>query len=241
MNQQPVVKRLTGVNALEVDDFVVDTIQPKLTSFTFNLDMYEITLSFDEPIKFPIYTTAITIQSAGDESGTFKTLTGDEDWLRSDDGLVVTIKLDEVDVNAITKDDSLAHDEDHTFLSISDKLVTDMVGVWAEEIAVDNAQPVKEGGYTGDFTNPVLLGFDFNADTRKVTLYWNETMDATSLEMSLVTFSSKDGLVQHPLGGGQLAQGSEDGLVISAFVSVEDMNILKQKGLARSEEETRLF
>jgi hypothetical protein len=242
MAEQPVVQRVTGVNAFAADGFQADTIPPTLTSFEFNLDLHILVLSFDEPVKAPLDTSAITLKSNEGAIGTSRTLAGGG-YARSADGLVFTVSIDDTDINAITKDEGLGHDAPHTYLSTSDVLVTDMVGKLAEAIPSGAAQNVKVLGYTGDLTDPTLFSFDFDADSRTLVLHFLETMDVSELEMSVITFqSSEDANIydSYTLNGGSLATGSEDGLTVTAILSVDDMNVLKERGIVRTKATTWL-
>ena len=100
----------------------------------------------------------------------------------------------------------------------------------------DSALMVTE--YIGDITRPTLNSFDLDLRTRELTLYFSETVNATSVNpFGIFLVSAVGGDISYRLTGGRV--DSTDGPVIVFILSIADSNGIKAAdGLATSNDTT---
>ena len=104
----------------------------------------------------------------------------------SEDGPEVSVFLSRDDLNAIKLITELAVSENTTYLSIDSTLIVDMVGREVESIPMGGALPVGEDMYMEDTEGPVLFNFTLNLTSEILSLTFDETVSATSVDPSLL-------------------------------------------------------
>jgi hypothetical protein len=239
---------IAAASAKEAGRWFADATPPELGSFSLNMNTNTLTLNFNEPVDDSIVDyTAITIQSKANVNtvgATKVTLNGVESKTRSNDGMVITLVLNDTDINKKTKDEGLAISDGTTFISMTDTFVNDMAGVDIKPIADTAAQQTPNGGHTPDTTRPQLDSWDLDMTNAKLTLHFLETMKITSLEVdkmklqasATVNETSVNGDVptQVRLNGATVVANSEDGLDVVIQLTNDEMNELKKKNIART-------
>ena len=205
MNFNP-VEEINASVPLQVSNFTNDTSPPQLVAFTLDMNDGILILTFDETVNVStLDPTAITLQNDSSLS-TYYTLT-EAEFANATNDPVVTLTLTNEDVNGIKALLSLAKQESNTYISITSSLVQDMEGISVEEIFNSSALSVTAGGgaYVADNTAPTLIAFDLDADAGLLTLEFDETVDAATVQLPLLVIQSHEantsGFVYYELRG----------------------------------------
>jgi len=170
---------LNDTQGIQVTLFTPDTTSPELDAFTLDMDSPELLyLSFSEPVRAStVDFTAITLQSVDNitiNGSEFYTLTNGT--VLSDNGLVITVRLDFYDIVNIQSRRLLAINEMSSFISLNSAAFEDMNFNPSVNISDESAQLAS--GYTRDETNPELQAFSVNLDSGIITLTFSEAMDS---------------------------------------------------------------
>ena len=247
----PVVAR-THQQSPSVNGFTADTTRPELASFDLDMDDGRLILTFTETVQIidSLDVTQITLQnmlSIENDSLSQYSLTDSPPFPSTsmdNDSRVVTIRLGFTDLNAIKYRSSLATNVNSTFLSLTNLTVVDLRGNMVEGVETDSAQQARI--VTPDSSNPVLLSFFLNMNTTTLTLIFNETVNASSLDVS-IQHSSQSSSSYHssPLyltpGDNETHTSSDNGHVLVVHLGPTDHNELKRRNnLAISNDTTFL-
>ena len=191
MNGNEVVPRVDGSSSLVVAFFTPDIIDPVLFSFDLDMDLGTISLTFSETVDAgTLNVTQFTLLSTNgsmlNETTTF-TLT-EVSSTSSNDNTTIVITIGRDDLNIIKNLTELARSENDTYLSITSRAIKDMNMNLVEEILPTD--PLEVYFYQDDITGPVLNTFDLNMDSEILTLYFDETVDITSIRYPMFTLHS---------------------------------------------------
>jgi len=238
---------IAHTSAKEAGLWFPDTTPPELNSFSLNMNDNTLTLNFDEPVDDSnVAFNAITIQSKTDltdtnaPAGTKVTLSGADHHTRSVNGMVITIALQDVDINKKTKDAGLAISDATSYISMADTFIDDMAGVDVKPIIYTAAQRTPNGGHTADTTRPQLQSWDLDMTNARLTLHFLETMDIASLEVDKMTLQASQSVdaadvsTQVTLSTAAVVADSENGLDVVIQLTNDEMNELKRKNIGRT-------
>ena len=221
---------MAGFNLTEVPEdgalgllpaaFTQDTTRPLLLSFSLNLTSEELLLTFDETISVgDTVLGRITLQSGG-ENGTSVTLTPSS-IVSVNDSTLVIIFLDTVDLNRIKLDTNLATVRDNTQLQITSGAVRDMANVANMEQVLNATQ------FYPDFVSPSLENYLFDLNSGLVLLNFDETVNATSVDISGLSFMDMpNGSVIFMLS--DVINNSTNGPRLELYIIEDDLNAIKQ-------------
>jgi len=248
----PVVA-IASSSALPVTMYVPNTTPPQLTGFDFNMNAVvlenglslgsaELTLYFSQTVNVStLNPTAITIQNRMTSANSMVTLTGMQLLVTPLNRNFLTFKLLRTDANAIKAFYDLAKNSTNTFLSFTSSLIRDMSG----NVNAVSA-PLSVTTYTKDLLPPILLTFDINMNTARLSLTFDETVDGTTIMPT--EFTLQDGVVstnaRYMLTGG-VGTGSVafvSGVPFAAPATVTpsfgftytDTNIIKGQSMCKS-------
>ena len=211
--------------------FTGDSSSPNLESFSMDLDLGILSLNFDEPVDVESMAfTNITLQSS-ETGGTSYTLTGGS--TNSSDGLTIDVILTIHDLNNVKRNTTLFVDRNSTFLSVAPTLVKDMAGNLLNRINETSALPVEQ--FFFDTTRPRLRSFDLDMNTGKLTLYFRETIDVSTTNVTAITLQLASRVnstsQQYRLKDRQLI-ASTDSTSVQLQLSLDDLNEIKARGIA---------
>ncbi len=172
MNSNPVVD-ISNQAALEVRELILDTTQPELVSFDFNLDTEQVTLTFSETVdlmtlEIPEFTII------GFDSN--YTLTNGSS--PSSDDYIIVIQLGIFDLNNIKRDLRVAVDNFSTVLQLTPQAISDMN---ANSLIFVTQQVAN---FSSDSRSPVLLYLDLDLNSNQLILTFNETIRVETLQVS---------------------------------------------------------
>ena len=226
MNDNPSV----SVSGHQAVNFTADATSPRLTSFDFDLNTGELSLTFSETVNASSFNpTGISLQSLLMPTMTseYHQLTSGELVSQTDD-TVLTLQLTTDDLNNI-KAKGIALDNTTTWLTLLNTTVLDMSRNTITSIDRDfTAEPVNE--YTSDITSPVLVNFTLDLTLEQLTLTFSETVAANTLNSTQFTLLNEttDTLVSFY----SLTETSKavlvHGPIINVTLSAYDLNEIKK-------------
>ena len=150
-------------------------------------------------------------------------------------GFQIDIQLSPVDLDEIKRKHSVMYSStDNSFLSATTSLLTDMVGNPFKGIALSAA--LQASAFSSDTSKPVLERFDLDMDQELgvLTLYFAETADPTTLDVTGLTLQQKFNATldaQHTLRQATVTT-AENSANVTVILSRQDFDALKIKRIA---------
>jgi hypothetical protein len=241
-----------------VSEFAEDLTRPNLLDFELDLSNETLTLTFDETIwrtpnvsaivmlrnDKPFLPTPVYDGSAVRLTSFYPVSTGLRGGYpqatRSDDGLVLTITLDNNDVNLLKVDRELTVSKETTYIKIESPAFHDMNMNSINEIAAVNAK--KSHVFVEDTVAPQLTDFDVDLTAETLTLHFDETVDYASLDVSTIRFESGTAEVQSFILTHLSSTDGPDSHDITVNLHTLDLNVIKNlTSLATSNETLFIF
>ena len=102
----------------------------------------------------------------------------------SQNGLEVILELSEYDLNEIKNRTLLAVSRETTFISMLNSAIRDLRG--NSVVAIPSIDAQQTSSFTPDTTSPILRNFTLNLQLEILELYYSETVNASSLEVSMI-------------------------------------------------------
>ena len=233
---------------LRVSNYTADRTNPVLTSFDLDMDNSTLVLHFSETVNVSSldFTRVRLQQSSLDDGSSVQSYSlmmasnlgyPDETVTNSSNGPTVVLHLSTLDTNNIKRLSGLATREENTYLSITADLISDMTGLSVVPIDTGNASRVDK--YTPDVTRPEFQGFDFDVDSGVLTLTFDETVDASTLQIDDITIQN---LAESPTSEVSLRMSrvnSTDDPLVTVILEFEDLNRVKlDQNLATTDPDT---
>ena len=233
-NGNPSIEILPS-NAMQITSHVEDNTRPSLDSFDLDLDNGVLTLVFNESVNITSFDmTQLTLQS--DRSGPSSTYTIVGGLPTQRLSTTIDLSLLVSDLNAIKALPDLASLRSNTYLSITSATIKDMNDNNVLPRPMSDALLVAE--YTEDETGSTITGFDLNYDSGVLTIYFDETIDLTTLDPSALTFQSSMGANFHIL---RESMGLDTGLLTFTRVQLSDYDLNELKRLRICTMETECY
>ena len=226
MNDNPVTE-INASMALQAVSFIDDTTRPVFTGFDLDTNTGILILHFSETVNTTsIDFTGITFRQQQTLSSPQHTLTNGT-LLSTNNSRDVFILLDNDDLNVLKTLD-IGRDNSSAYIVVDSNTIVDIVN----QPVVDNSlNPLLVTEYTTDDTPPLLESFylDFTAET--LTLYFNETVDRTTLDVTQITIcntnSSSTANMTYTLTNVSISLG-ENSPIIVIRLGLFDLNELKR-------------
>ena len=234
------VEEQLSVEALDTESYEPDVTPPKLTSFDLDMDEGRLILTFTETVQVndSLDVTQITLLAANSITNdtllsyTLTDLPPYESDTMDEDGPIVTIRLGFTDLNALKYRSELATSENNTFLSITNLTVVDM----NDNYVVEEELGIQCRIHTPDLTSPVLVGFTLSMDNTSLVLTFNETVNASSLNVGGITIQSDStSLTDYHSSSRVLTGGANETLTMSDndFVIIVNLGPLDRNEIKR--------
>ena len=223
MNSNDIIA-IDNSDALQVADYIIDETAPIITSYDLDLDTGVLSLTFDEIVSANTFNVSgLTFVDRSSQYITAYTLTSSTH--STENSTNIEIVFSKADLDSITSLTSLAAGPGSTFLTATEYTVRDMRQNRLSGISPSSALPVTV--YTEDRVNPFLESFSLDVSTGELSLTFSESVLATSLMPTEITFqSTPSGGTTLLLTGGTLAS-TEAGTTVTLILSEEDLNALK--------------
>ena len=242
-NDQPLLPLLNGINATAVRNYTQDDTQPSLDRFHLNLTDNTLTLEFSETVNVidTLTVSALTLLAGpnADLIGRFHVLGLDGNTLSTDVYTpVVTVQLGRLDLNELKRMINLATSEADTYLALDSTAISDMK--LNPVVAITTVNP-RQGNFTEDRVPPELERFDLDMNASSMVLYFSETVDPTTLDMTqfLLQFAgnvSADSAHVHRFTGG-VASTADPTPSFTVTINTPDLNDIKRLPLLATSEE----
>ena len=219
--------------------FIPDTTPPVLESFSINMTLGALTLSFTEVILETSFDpTDIALLNAPN-GGVSLTLSSQSMYMRSSTGTTVEVNLILTDLNWL-KARSLYTSRANSYLSLVTNLV-DIAGNVFQDIEASNA--IQAAAFAPDTAPPKATSFDlFNIDNGSFIVTFNEPVDANTVDFHMISLlSTPSGSRRYTLSGGSAQTLNTNKLSLLISLSHDDRIQLKlTSGLAVSYTSTYL-
>jgi hypothetical protein len=217
-------------SALRVTTHSADMTRPTLDSYSLDLDVRRLTLTFSEAVLADdLSTTSIALQSVQASSAISYTLTGSSTVSSTGLQTSVTVVLGDGDFNAMGAILALAESQSSTFLTISEGATLDRANNTL--VAIDSSDALQVDVYTADATGPTLNAFSLNLTSSVLSLTFSETVNLNSLDLSGLTFQgskTSDAEKVTLTGGTRLDLTTNESTVTEITLSTTDTNAIKR-------------
>ena len=88
----------------------------------------------------------------------------------SDNGYIIEILINEMDLNEIKRNQQLAQSQNDTFISLTSAGIQDMNG--NSVVSISSSSPLQVMTYTADQTRPNLLAYHLDMDERQFNIHF---------------------------------------------------------------------
>ena len=228
--------------ALEAAVFYDDDGRPILEGFDLDMDSGTLTLSFSETVDInSVDLTGIGLQLMSTVNLSmpelrYQLMAGR--LLTTSNSPTVMLLLNNSDLNVL-KTRQIGR-TDSVWITVEESTVRDIVGLPVQ--VVNQANSIRLSDYTPDTSPPQLLSFRINMDASSITLSFNETVDASTLQAGEITitagFNITSGNLSYTLTANSVTSSSNQPEIV-INVDNDDLNELKRRpGLATSIEDT---
>ena len=208
----------------EVTSISPDTVNPRLTEFSVDLDVGNLLLTFTETVNAQsLNTTAILLQNGLVGSTQYHRLSSDA-TPTSANGPVVVVELSSYDLTQLQSMMQLATNTSNTFLILSSNAIDDIYGNPSDPVIMAE----RASDLFTDMTRPRLLAFDLNLSDNTLTLSYSETVSLQSFNPQSLTLLNHvlNFTVLIPLTGGDvITTANSDTIVLR--LDLDDLSSLK--------------
>ena len=216
---------------LRVENHSLDRTSPMLTSASFDSNTGFLRLEFDETISIDSF-TPIVIRLQNSVASPFQSIVLSGGVSTRPISTVILIELLETDRNIIKSLTNLLIDTSNSFISFPSSMVEDMHSNPVVPITSSSARVIAP--VTADSTSPIIYSFDMDLDTGVLSLYFDETVDLSTLSLSSLSLQSSGAFSSSILLPESIS--SSLGLLTEVFItlSLSELNLLKQEEICLS-------
>ena len=178
---------LAAVAFRSVDQFVVDSTRATLSSFSLDMNIGQLNLTFSDVMRADSFdASAITIQSAQTAvPPRLYTLSKTGSSISSGDGgYVFVVSLAPTDFFNIKSISGLANTQAHTYLTMQAFAVNDHADI--DILAITDGHALRAAQYTPDYERPLLSSWSFDLDNGEVALDFSDTVSTTTVNQGEV-------------------------------------------------------
>jgi hypothetical protein len=207
---------------LVVETFTSDLLPPRMTGFSFNASMGEMTLVFNEPIRSSSFVFLNHFSFVVD-ANTTAGLSVEPSGVNSN-GITQTFKISKVDLDRLKLYDGL-------FTSV----IAPLVVLGAGLVLDTNSNMLLETGVPvitlyDDVVTPEAIYFEVNMDTGLLVFYFSEPMRVSSFNASKVSLQNTSTSTSIALSGGIVSEVSKLSMIISMRLLDSDYTALQALG-----------
>ena len=221
---------------LSVTQWTDDSMWPQLVEFSFSANTGILGLTFDETVRLSTF-NATSITFVNTETGTSYSVQhhppSEGASVTENDSTVIELTLANDDLNDIKILQDLAVSNTTTFIMLEVYTVEDMRG---NPLNISNL-PLRVTVYEDDITRPELTAFDVDLDNGLLTLFFSETVNASTLNIEEITLQPWEEettpMFSHMLAFvGPPPEGSftntTDGPIMKVYIGDYDLNEVKR-------------
>ena len=223
-------------DAKQVREYTPDVIPPVLLNYSLSFDTDTIVFTFSETVNVDRFNLS-NVLIRGQSLYPSVRLTQPRQ-ITEGNGTVISVQLTRQDLNNLKRRANIAIDGDSTFLYFPKPVVVDMVGTPVEIISRND--PFSVDVFSPDPRPPVLDAFDVNMNSGLLTLFFNETVNRTSLMTTYITLQTGSNISQlgnidfesHSLSVSDTVEQTNEPTFMIVF-TVDDFNEIKRKDVCR--------
>ena len=168
--------------------FVQDDIRPEVANFSLDLNMGSLVLTFTEPVSIELFDiSGLAIQGAANSSDAVNFTSGS--MTGGENARIVTVAISQFDLNAL-KMSPFATSVDDTYLIATSATARDLALPPNYLIAIPASSALRVVEYTHDTTPPTLEQFNLDLDENTVQLVFDEPLNTSRIDLSLLTVHS---------------------------------------------------
>ena len=216
---------VTDGKAIRASQFTPDTTAPVLIEWRFDIEHGQFILSFSETVDITTFQSSQVslLSGPGGESLSLMTPAA---LIPSDAADVFAVQLTSADLNYIKFQTGLGTTKENSYLALTSTAIVDMSNNMVK--SVPPATPIQAMEVISDTSRAVLTQFSLDMNTGLLSLTFDETVDASTVNISAFT------LVNRPAGytsshtiSAPSSSTVVDSHVINITLSQDDLNDIK--------------
>ena len=224
LNNNP-MELVSPISALPVREFTEDETAPVLVYFGLDLTSETITFTFSETVNTSTFNISDILlhSSSSNYIVSYRLSLNSVLFSGQMDSTVYSVKLGLPDLNEIKRLTGLAYSQNSTFLTLTRFAVVDMAGNSLTGVSGEKVQ-----NFNPDIINPELSSFNVDMNSGVLTLFFSETVDASTLQIERLTLQNAENASKPTLPlSTQSNSSSENSDVLTVTLSLRELNSLK--------------
>ena len=174
------------IQSVTIETIIADTTGPLVSTYSFDLDSGQISITFNEPVSNSTYNTSnVWLSNVNSTQPTGLSLANGTVASSSVSNTILTIQLPTPIITAITSDPNLATSTANTFLFFTADSFQDL---FSNPLQLSPSS-IRPSSFVGDTTDPSLQTFTIDLNTGILSLSFSEVMIVSSFDISQVTLS----------------------------------------------------
>ena len=212
-----------------VRQYTPDQTRHQLVSFTFDLDNGFLALTFDESISVSTtrYTEISFLSSAQAPVASYTLQFPTDSTISSDGTTKLYVDISENDLNEIKILPTLLTEMSNSFISLTETFLLDT----SSNLLNTSNLPLPISLLDLDITRPTLTSFDLDMNTNILSLYFSESVNVSSLNISQITLQTYYTFVNQTMEKYTLQSAytpSVDGPTVIIILGNTDVNEIKK-------------
>ena len=221
-----------------VREYTADTTSPVLVNFSLSFNTDTLVFTFSETVNVDSFNLSMVyIRGSQTSLNPYVRLTQPLS-ISEGNGTEIRIQLSRRDLNNLKREINVAVSGDSTFVYYRQPVVYDMAGNSVEIIHRNDAFLVNM--FVPDPRAPVLEAFDVDMNLGQLTLFFNETVNRSSLMTTYITLQVAENVSQltdlnfetHSLAVSDTIEQNDEPKLTIEF-TVDDFNEIKRKSVCR--------
>ena len=219
---------IPSTSAMDVSRFISDTSAVNFLSFTLDMNMGRMNLTFDDAVSISTFqASAISLQSAQSRVGSDVVSLTSSSSGSLISGFQIAVDISTSDLNRIKQVRLTATRLEDTFITVMASVVDDAFGI--DCIAITDGKAIPVSMYFPDVTNPNLDSFVLDVNQGLLMLTFSETVDIFTFDISEVSLQSQqDSSVSYQLYTPSNIFPSDADYTFSLLLNTEDINYIKR-------------
>ena len=228
---------ITDGKGIQASEFSPDVTDPRLDSFTLDVNQGLLILTFSETVDiFTFNISEVSLQSQEDSFVTYQLHTADNIF-PSDADYRFSLSLSPEDLNYIKRNANLGTSTSNTYLSLTSSAVVDMNT--NRVVGINRSNALQASSVVPDITSPTLESFNIDMNSGVLTLNFSETVNATSIDLSKISLVNRNRRFTSNYTLQQSAASTDDSTVIKIDIGKSDLDSIKSiNDLATSVDDT---
>ena len=230
---------ITDGNALLVLNYTADEEPPVLVNFTMNMTSGKMYLTFSDTVNLTTFDpSSIIIQNGQNvtKGYDYYRLNGGVSR-RSDDGLIITLTLTVDDLNAIKRNTNISVSRNTTYMVIEEGAIEDLSN--NPLVAIPNGVAQQTSVFINDTAALILTGFNLDMDTFVLCLFFDETVNANSIDPSQLCIQNDKYDPQQYYCSNSTSSSVDNSTVIKIYLTKMDIKALnRMRMLSTNENDT---